>query len=265
MKIEAGEQERYRIIREALMNRPFATVKDLLDVLDVSPATIRRDIAKLNEAGVIRKVFGGIALPEGMTKQRMHAKPFEENRVLHVDAKKAIAMEAEKLCRDGDSLIVNGGTTCFLFAQMLSRRSVRIFTNSMPLAASLWESGFCHLTLAGGDLYREPGIVYSSSSTEPDFYASKFFLGAQGLGATGLVESHPLMLKVIDGLARKADEIVVLADSSKFNVRARYPVLPIERISTLITDDGISEADHEMLRNEGVDVIIASTPQPEQV
>ena len=128
----------------------------------------------------------------------------------------------------------------------------------------LWESGFCHLTLAGGDLYREPGIVYSSSSTEPDFYASKFFLGAQGLGATGIVESHPLMLKVIDGLARKADEIVVLADSSKFDVRARYPVLPIERISTLITDDGISEADHDMMRNEGVDVIIAATPQTEQ-
>ncbi|MFB2551837.1 DeoR/GlpR family DNA-binding transcription regulator [Ensifer soli] len=257
MSVEGGEQERHRLIQAALAERPFATVKDLLDVIDASPATIRRDIAKLHQAGVIRKVFGGIALPEGTPAQRRHAKPFEENRVLNVDAKTAIARVAETLCRDGDSLIVNGGTTCFIFAQLLARRSLKIYTNSMPVAASLWESGVCHVTLSGGELHREPGIVFSPGVAEPDVFASKFFLGAQGIGPSGLMESHPLLVRVTERLAQRADEIIVLADSSKFDIRARYPVLPIARISTVITDARLTEAQADMLRDEGVEVIVA--------
>lgn len=257
MKAEQSELDRHQVIRDALKHRPFATVRDILDLVDVSPATIRRDIAKLHAAGIIRKVFGGIALPDGSSSQRLHAKPFEENRVINVEAKKAIAIEAERLCRDGDSLILNGGTTCFLFGQRIARRSLKIYTNSMPVAASLWEAGACHLVLAGGELHREPGVLYSAHEGSIDFYASKFFLGAQGVGPVGLMESHPLMVKVIDMLVLRADEIVVLADSTKFAVRARHAVLPLSRISTLITDDGLSGADAEMLEGEGVSVIIA--------
>ena len=258
MRADGAESERHRLIQEALKQRPFATVKDLLDILGVSPATIRRDIAKLHQAGVIRKVFGGIALPENAHVQRMHARPFSENRVVNVEAKKAIALEAAQLCRDGDSLIVNGGTSCFIFAQLLARRSLKIFTNSMPLAAWLWENGVYHVTIAGGELHREPGVVYSPSLPEPEVYASKFFLGAQSLGEGGIMESHPLMVHIITGLAKRADEIIVLADSSKFDIRARYPVLPLARIGTLITDDRISESNHERLTSEGINVIVAS-------
>ena len=139
MATEHSEAERHRIIRDALAYRPFATVRDLLDLLTVSPATIRRDIAKLHQSGAIRKVFGGIALPENAASQRLHARPFEENRVLNVAVKQAIAIEAEKLCRDGDTIIVNGGTTCFVFARQLAARALTVFTNSMPVAATLWE------------------------------------------------------------------------------------------------------------------------------
>lgn len=259
MRAEASEDERRSVIIETLKDRQFATVKDLLGILDVSPATIRRDIAKLHEIGAIRKVFGGIAWSsDGMAAERLHAKPFEENRVLNVEAKKAIALEAAKLCRDGDSIIVNGGTTCFLLAQLLATRSLKIYTNSMPVAASLWERGVSHLVLAGGELYREPGILFSPQASEPDFYASKFFLGAQGIGLSGIMESHPLMARTTEVLVRRADEIVVLADSSKFGVRARHAVLSLSRISTLITDSGLSHDDRLMLEETGIHVIIAS-------
>ena len=129
------EDERRKLILDYLENRQFATVKDLLGVLDVSPATIRRDMARLHVSGAVRKVFGGIAASNGMlTPEQLSARPFEENQMLGVDAKRAIAAEAERLVRDGDALIIHGGTTCFIFAQRLARRSVRICTNSMPLA-----------------------------------------------------------------------------------------------------------------------------------
>jgi DeoR family ulaG and ulaABCDEF operon transcriptional repressor len=252
------ESERHRLITDVLKERPFATVKDLLDVVKVSPATIRRDIAKLHEAGQVRKVFGGIAAAEHeASPERLAARPFEENRMLAVDAKRAIAREAEALVRDGDALIIHGGTTCYLFALRLARRNVKIYTNSMPLAARLWEDGSCHLTLAGGELYREPGIIYAQGSSPPDFYASKLFLGAQGIGPHGIMESHPLIARESERLLSRADELVLLADSRKFSIRTRYTVLPLSRISTLITDDGLTSEHAKMLDDAGIRTIIA--------
>ena len=253
-----SEADRHRLMLDLLKDRPFASVRDLQSVLDASPATIRRDIAKLSSTGAVRKVFGGIAAAESMSGfDRLSSRPFTENQSLGVAAKKAIADEAAKLVEDGDALIIHGGSTCYLFAMLLARRNVRIYTNSMPLAATLWQNGTCHLTLAGGDLYREPGIVFSPQAGPPDFFASKFFLGAQAITATGMQESHPLIVRETELLLQRADEVIVLADSRKFGARARYPILPLARIGTLITDDGLTDANHKMLADAGIDVIIA--------
>jgi DeoR family ulaG and ulaABCDEF operon transcriptional repressor len=252
------EAERQRAILDVLKDRPFATVRDLQVVVDASPATIRRDIGKLHATGSVRKVFGGIATAEaGGPFDGVTARPFTENQMLGVAAKKAIAQEAASLVHDGDALIIHGGSTCYLFALLLADRNVRIYTNSMPLAATLWQNGTCHLSLAGGELYREPGILFSSQSGRPEFFASKFFLGAQAITAHGMHESHPLVVRETEKLLQQADEVIVLADSRKFGMRARNPMLPLSRIGTLITDDGISEVNHRMLIDAGIRVIIA--------
>jgi DeoR family ulaG and ulaABCDEF operon transcriptional repressor len=257
------EADRHKLMLDLLKDRPFATVRDLQAVVDASPATIRRDIAKLHATGAVRKVFGGIAVAEAAgVLDRVTARPFTENQMLGVAAKKAIAHEAEKLVHDGDALIIHGGSTCYLFAMLLANRNVRIYTNSLPLAATLWQNGTCHLTLSGGELYREPGIVFSPQAGPPEFYASKFFLGAQAITPTGMQESHPLVVRETELLLQRADEVIVLADSRKFGLRARNPIMPLARIGTLITDDAITEANHRMLVDAGIRVIIAR-PVPE--
>lgn len=252
-----NESDRLDRIVEILEKRQFMSVKDLLAQLDVSPATVRRDIAKLHNIGRVRKVFGGIALSDQTISQRLVARPFEENRVLHIERKEAIAQAAEKLCHDGDRIIVNGGTTCFQFAKRLGNRNLSIFTNSMPLAASLSEKGVCNLTLAGGDLHREPGILFSAVNQEHSFYASKYFMGAQGMSPAGVHESHPLLVHTMQYYQEFADEVIVLADSSKFAIWARHIAIPLSRVSTLITDDGLADADRRMLADAGVKVIVA--------
>ena len=248
---------------DLLKDRPFASVRDLQAVVAASPATIRRDIAKLHATGAVRKVFGGIAAAEaGGGFDRVTARPFTENQMLGVAAKKAIALEAAALVHDGDAIIIHGGSTCYLFAMHLANRNVRIYTNSMPLAATLWQNGTCHLTLAGGDLYREPGIVFSPDARPPEFYASKFFVGTQAITPAGMHESHPLVVRETELLLQRADEVIVLADSSKFGLRARNPIMPLARINTLITDAGITEASHKMLVDSGIRVIVA-TPHAE--
>jgi len=252
------ETDRHRLMLDFLKDRPFASVRDLLTIVDASPATIRRDIQKLHETGAVRKVFGGIAAAEHLSAlERLAAKPFEENQMLGVAAKKSIAEEAAKLVRDGDALIIHGGSTCHLFALLIANRNLRIYTNSMPMAAALWQKGSCQVTVAGGDLYREPGVIYSATAGPPEFYASKFFLGAQAITSAGMFESHPLIVRETEKLITRCDEVIVLADSRKFGLRARHQVMNLNRIGTLVTDDGLSDANHKMLTDAGIKVLIA--------
>ena len=253
-----SDSDRHKQITDLLRERPFASVRDLQDLLGVSAATIRRDIDKLHDIGRARKVYGGISAADGSMPNRLSARPYDENRDIAVEAKRAIAVLAEGLVRDGEHLIVHAGSTCYQLGTRLADRNVHIYTNSMPLAAHLGSNGSCQLTVAGGNLYREPGLIHDATTGKPAYFGSKFFLGTQGISAEGLLESHPLLGKAIEELAACADEIVVLTDSRKFALRPRNAVLPLSRISTLVTDDGLSDVDAKMLEDEGVSVLVAT-------
>jgi DeoR family ulaG and ulaABCDEF operon transcriptional repressor len=254
---ELSDSGRQRQIVELLRDRPFASVRELQVRLGVSAATIRRDIDKIDEAGEARKVYGGISALDGASQARIaNARPYDENRDLAVEAKRQIATVAATMVRDGDTIIVHGGSTCFHLGVKLADRNIRLFTNSMPLAAYLSDHGHCSLTIAGGELHREPGVIHSFEARP--FYASKFFLGAQGLSHEGVLESHPLLVRSIGDFSLCADQIVVLADSRKFAIHARNVALPLSRIGTLVTDDGLSDVEARMLEDAGVMVRIAS-------
>ncbi|MFD2053530.1 DeoR/GlpR family DNA-binding transcription regulator [Mesorhizobium calcicola] len=251
-----SDSGRQRQIVDLLRDRPFASVRELQERLGVSAATVRRDIDRIDEAGEARKVYGGISALDGALQGIAYARPYDENRDLAVEAKRQIANVAATMVRDGDAVIVHGGSTCFHLGVRLAERNIRLYTNSMPLVAYLSDHGHCSLTVAGGDLHREPGIIHSFTQPIP-FYASKFFVGAQGLGQEGVLESHPLLVRSIADLSLCADQIVVLADSRKLSIHARNVALPLSRIGTLVTDDGLSDTDARMLEDAGVMVRIA--------
>tara|TARA_R100001129_G_scaffold129581_1_gene91469 strand:- start:18879 stop:19664 length:786 start_codon:yes stop_codon:yes gene_type:complete len=257
-----SDLNRHKAITDLLLDRPFISVKELQDVTGVSAATVRRDIDKLDEAGVARKVHGGIAAPDGFAAtRRANALPFVENRDIAVEAKRAIANKAATLVRDGSLIIIHGGSTCFHFGCEMANRNVRVFTNSMPVAAYISEHGTCQLTMGGGDLHREPGIVYDAGQGGYTFYASQFFLGALGVSREGLLEQHPLLVRFMNDMSGLANEIIVLVDSRKFSMRPPNVTLPLSRVAKLVTDDGLSDQDARMLEDEGVEYLIAPTSE----
>lgn len=252
-----SDSVRHELILEHLRNSPFASARDLADRLLVSVATVRRDIDKLDGEGLARKVYGGVSAIEGAAAHGVFARTYAERSDVAVAVKHAIAAEAARMVQDGDAVIVHGGSTCFRLGERLAGRNIRLCTNSMPLAAMLGETGSCALTVVGGELHREPGILHGTAANMP-FYASKFFLSAQGVDERGLLESHPLLVEAASRLAEHADRIVALIDSSKFGTVARKLSLPWSRIDTLITDDGLAAADRAMLEANGVEVRVAS-------
>jgi DeoR family ulaG and ulaABCDEF operon transcriptional repressor len=256
-----NELERQEAILRFLATSQFASVNDIVDLLDVSPATVRRDISKLDEQGAVRKVHGGITAADLVNPALSRVKPYHENQVINVAQKEAIARTAADYCNDGDTIFIHGGTTCSLFSSKLATKNLKIFTNSVAVADTIWNSSTCNLHVLGGDLYREPAIFYSPQLWGEEFYVSRYFLGTLGIDSEGLLENNPLLVRVIDMVVGRASDVVVLADSSKFFARPRLRALTYNRISMLITDDGITDANAKMLEDAGVELVTCS-PAP---
>jgi len=255
------EFDRHTLILTSLHERQFVTVSDLSNLVDASPATIRRDIAKLGQQGLLRKVHGGVARLGSGGSSVVRGKPYHENEVLNVVQKQAIAAAAADLCRNGDAIFIHAGTTCSIFSQRLVDKSMRIVTNSIAVAEHIWRNDECQLHLLGGDLFRGAAIFHAPQRWQEEFFVDRCFLGTLGLSADGLLENNPMLARVSETIADRSSEVIVLADSSKFAVRPRLLSVPMRRVSTLITDDGISESDARMIEDAGVRLIVAQIPQ----
>ncbi|MEH0074552.1 DeoR/GlpR family DNA-binding transcription regulator [Pannonibacter sp. Q-1] len=253
------EKERHRIILSAVQDRPVVTVAELVALTDSSEATIRRDIAALHVQKKLRRVRGGA---ESITPPQfvgLAGRPFSVNEAINAQQKRAIARAAVELCTDGDAIIINGGTTTFQMVHPLASKRMQIFTNSFPIAEHLLKHSKNTIILSGGVIYREQNIILSpfDNDVTRNFYARRMFMGAQGLGPLGLMEADPLLIQAEQKLIGQADELVVLADSSKFRSRSSLILCPLDRITTVITDEGIPDSAAQMLEQAGVQVIAA--------
>lgn len=250
------EERRLNAVLDALCERSFMSVNELKDLIGVSAATVRRDIEKLADANKARKVYGGVAALDDQHQRRPVVLPFVDNRDIAVGAKRAIAHAAADLVRDGSQIVVHAGSTCFHFGAQIADRNLRITTHSMPLAAHLAEFGTCQVTVGKGDLHREPGLLYEAGGLDPDFFAQQFFVGALGVSADGILESHPLLVKFVQHFAARANEVVLLVDSRKFKERPSTVALPLWRVSRIITDTGLSAESRAMIEDAGVDLTL---------
>jgi DeoR family ulaG and ulaABCDEF operon transcriptional repressor len=255
------ESERHRLILSAVQDRPVVTVIDLVNLTGVSEATIRRDIATLHMQKKLRRVRGGA---EAITPPQfvgLAGRTFAVNETMRSKEKQAIARAAVELCSDGDSIIINGGTTTFQMVHPLASRRMQIFTNSFPIAEHLLKHSKNTIMLSGGVIYREQNIILSpfDNDVTRNFYAKRMFMGAQGIGPLGLMEGDPLLIQAEQKLIGQADELVVMVDSSKFEVRSSLVLCPLGRIDTVITDEGISDKAAKMLEAADVKLIVAQS------
>lgn len=253
------EKERHRIILSAIQDRPVVTVSELVELTDSSEATIRRDIATLHVQKKLRRVRGGAESINPPQFVGLAGRPFSVNEGRRGQEKRAIAKAAVDLCEDGEAIIINGGTTTFQMVHPLANKRLQVFTNSFPIAEHLLKHSKNTVMLSGGTIYREQNIILSpfDNDVTRNFYARRMFMGAQGLGALGLMEADPLLIQAEQKLIGQADELIVLVDSSKFKSRSSLILCPLDRINTVITDEGIPDSAAKMLEQADVKLIVA--------
>lgn len=255
------ETQRHSLILDLLDEKDVVTVRELTEALSSSEATIRRDLNKLGDQGMLLKVHGGAKSKRAkikMLRPHIEGSAFLVDIEKNVEQKRAIAQKAVELCSDGDSIIINGGSSTYMMTEFLSRREMNILTNSVPLALELLNTSDNRVTLPGGELYRKQNIVLSAfeHDTIQHYHGTMMFMGTPGIGDYGVMESDPLLVRAELKLKKQADKLVVLADSSKIGARSNMIVCPLADVDVLITDKGISKKNRVMFEREGIDVIV---------
>src|ERR1700674_2281891 len=242
--------KRRKSLLKILAEKQRASIEQLVNLLHASPATVRRDIVWLAQRELLHRVRGGA---EYLAKNRHHGlggETFQHSLAVFPAQKRAIARRAAEMCHDGETVIINGGTTTFMMVEFLAERNMKILTNSFLMAEQLVSRSQNEIIVPGGQIYREQNVILSpfDSDVTQHHYANRMFMGAAALSPMGLLERDPLFTQ--------ADELVVLADSSKFaNKRAGLILCPLERVSCVITDEAVPAAAVQMLEAAGVKVI----------
>lgn len=254
------EIERHRIILSEAAEKPVVTVSELVDLTGASEATIRRDIGALHVAGKLRRVRGGAEALHPPEVRGIAGRPFSVNEGVNIEKKRAVARAAVDLCEDGDSIIINGGTTTFQMVLHLARRRMQILTNSFPIAEHLLHNSKNTITVPGGAIYREQNIILSpfDNDVTRNFYARRMFTSARGIGPLGVMEGDPLLIQAEQKLVNQAEELILLVDSSKFQSRSSLILCPLDRVHTVITDDGVSTRDAKVVEQAGIRLIVAA-------
>jgi len=256
------ERERHRIILAAVQERPVATVQDVVELTGASEATIRRDIAALALQGRIRKVRGGAEAVHPPQFGTLSARPFRVDETVNTVQKRAVAREAAKFCADGDAIIVNAGTTTFQMVHFVAHLRMQVLTNSFPIAEYLVKHSKCQVILPAGAVYREQGVIVSPFDNDgiAHFYGRRMFMSARGVSQVGIMEQDSLISQSEQRLMRQADETILLVDSSKFQNRSSLILCPLDRVSVIVTDDGVTDEARRMVEAAGVTLVVAEVP-----
>ncbi|WP_035014180.1 DeoR/GlpR family DNA-binding transcription regulator [Catenovulum agarivorans] len=243
------ERHRQQLIKDILDQEQFASVRSLTEKLNASEATIRRDILKMSKRGEIQKIRGGAqSINPAPSKKHISSSAFFVDKEKHTETKKRIAQRAADLCKDGDSIIVNGGSSTYMMGEYLRDKQLNMLTNSFVLAAYISENSDIQVTLPGGEVYREQGIILSSYERDNTeyYHSTMMFMGTPGIGQFGVMESDPLLIRSEQRLMKQTEKLVILADSTKLGKRSNFILCPLEDVDILITD---SNADAETIRH----------------
>ncbi len=253
--------ERQQKILELVVEAGQISIAEICQRFEVSEMTARRDLTRLDRQGLLRRVHGGAIRSLG----RSYEPPFSSRAAKNQQLKKKIGLRAAELIFDGDSIALDVGTTTLEIVQGLKeRRDLTVVTSCLQIAndivATLSIESNVRLIIAGGIVRpRELSMVGAiAEQVYADLHVDKAFLGIGGISLDdGLTEFNMEDSRVKQQLIRSAQEIIVVADSTKFGQTTFTSVAEIEAVDRIVTDSRAPEEMVEAIRRRGVEVLLA--------
>ncbi len=257
-------ETRRRHLLELISRQGYATLDQLVKSLGVSESTVRRDLEALDLAGSVKRTHGG-AVYSG-EERPMPA--FDDRTGTSADEKRAIGIATAALIEDGDTVLLDGGTTTLEVARALLGRPVQVVTNSLPIA-QLWASSpRSDLILIGGFVYPRTGVALGplAIAMMNGIRVRKAILGAGGIVAEGVFNSNLLLVETERQMMACGQEVVIVADHAKFGRQELTRLCGLSEIDRLVVDPGLPESFRPMLESAGVTIHLAgASPNHEEI
>lgn len=252
-------RDRIEKIMEILARKGYQSVSELATELKVSDMTVRRYLDRLEEKGQIKRTHGG-----AYAGQEMIEVDYRIRETIDREKKEAIGRMAFSLIQPGESVFIDAGTTpSFLAHAIDDTRRITVVTNSLVAASALEMRTSVQCLLLGGMVHGATHSVVGQMAEESlaHFRFNRAFLGTSAIDlesglSQGTLEEVPIKRKA----AQQSRQVVVLADSSKFNRQATFLFMPLDSVHAIITDSGISAHVLQELRERGIEVMIVDQP-----
>jgi len=252
---QAVPDDRRSKLLELIRQRGFAALPDLAGELQVSESTVRRDLDFLEQSGAAKRTHGGVFYT-GPSPKLAH---FDTRQSLNWDKKRQIALEASRLIEDNDTVLLDGGSTTYELARLLVGRPLQVVTNSLPVA-SLFTTSESDLVLIGGYVHSKTGVSlgpYANRMLE-SLNVRRAVLSVAGINERGGFNSNLLLVETERAMMNAAEEVIVVADSTKFGHTSLAHSFDLTDIDILVTDHEISSDWKERLTGAGVRLVIAA-------
>ena len=252
-----AESKRHRDILNLLQQNGTLSIAELAGRLGVSFETVRRDLRPLADNHAIVRMHGAVALPSMLGEA-----PFERRLRDNPEAKKAIARELAATIRDGDSIMLDTGTTTSILArELLGHRRLTVITNSSDIARTLATSNENRVYMAGGELRSDNGAAFGSTAIE---FISRFnvlhaviSVGAVSAGS-GILDFDFEEAEFARTLLTRGDRRIAVTDHSKFNRSGLVKVCDFSDLTHLVTDGTPPPDIMSALESAGGTCLIAS-------
>lgn len=248
-------EQRRNLILDILSEKGAVTVNQLHKKLKVSQETIRRDITKLAADNKLRKTHGG-ALTMAQVEPEL-----SDRMTVNIEGKKAIGAAASELVPDGASVIIDSGSTTMCLAEaLLGHQALTVFTNDMNIAGLLAGRNDNRVHMLGGELIGREGATAGRDTTTMllNYLTDFSFIGASALSETTLLTDYSREISELRAqMMMQARTSVLLADSTKFGMRAPVRVNHLDQLTHLVTDKKMSRGLASAIQKLNLEVIVA--------
>ncbi len=250
-------EERRQKVLDLVSERGFMALNELAKTLNASESTIRRDLDYWNRHGLIKRTHGGAMFRDAALPA------LDERTSRAIDEKRQIASAAARRIQNGDSVLIDGGTTTLELAKLLVDRPLQIVTNSLPIASLFASSRETDLVILGGYVYPRTGVALGPLTIRmlEEIHVHQAILSVGGITADGLFNSNLLLVETERAMMRSADEVVVLADHTKIGQKALAFLCELTAIDTLIVDRHLDPEKRAVIEHGHAKLIIAGEPE----
>jgi DeoR family fructose operon transcriptional repressor len=244
--------ERQLRIRQMFESRDFLDLETLCRELNASESSVRRDLGILEDAKVLKRVYGG-AVPVQSPGE------FAVESVRLSDEKSRIARFAANLIENGQTVILDGGSTVAALARELTGKSLHVVTNSLPIAESLESFRNIELTLTGGYLDPRLRVMLGPFCEQMlgAIRADAVIMGIGGVSEAGFSNNNTLVVGSEQKMIEIADKVIIIADHTKFGRGGMFPVAPLGVADIVVSDKELAPEYMALLHANGIDVLLA--------